>query len=165
MRFMQSLVMVSLAVSGAALAAPRLAVEKSIDLPAPPAEVWKTIGDFGSLGWHPAVAGTEITAGRNNVAGAQRTITLKDGAKIVETLKARKANSLTYAIDSSPLPVSGYVSTLSVAKKGKGSHVVWKSRFERDPKAAGVDDAKAQEIIGGIYAGGFEALAKQFGAH
>lgn len=107
MRFMRSLVMVSLAVSGAVLAAPKLAVEKSMDLPVSPAEVWKAVGDFGSLNRHPAVAGTEIAAGRNNVAGAQRTITLKDGSKSVETLKARKANSLTDAIDSSPLPVTG----------------------------------------------------------
>jgi hypothetical protein len=137
MRFMRSVVMVSLAVSGAALAAPRLAVEKSMDLPVPPAEVWRAVGDFGSLNRHAAVAGTEIAAGRNNVAGAQRAITLKDGSKSVETLKARKANSLTDAIDSSPLPVTGYVSALSVAKKGKGSHLVWKGHLRARPESRG----------------------------
>ncbi|HEY6896253.1 MAG TPA: SRPBCC family protein [Rhodocyclaceae bacterium] len=138
-------------------------VSESVLLDATPDAVWKLAGDFDGLNrWHPAVTGVEISKGKNNVPGAVRDLTLKDGAKIVETLLSHnaKGHSMKYRIDQSPLPVTGYVSTLSVKAEGKGSRVTWSSAFTV-PEAAkkeGVTDAKAQEIIAGIYTAGFDAL-------
>ena len=159
-----SFVLTALLTSASLVHAATLKVEETMELFVPPAKVWATIGNFGSLAWHPVVAGTEITRGRNNATGAVRTITTKDGAKIVEALEARNngRRSLRYRIVESPLPVTGYVSTLSVAPHGKGSRVTWMSNFERNQKAEGVDDAKAKEIIAGIYKAGFDGLRGQF---
>lgn len=140
------------------LAGQPLRVRETTDLPAPPAEVWRVAGDFGGLAtWHPAVASVEISKGKDNAPGAVRVITTKDGAKLVETLKTwdGRRHQLTYAIDESPLPVSHYVSTFSVAARGKGSRVVWSSHFER--AGDGTDEA-ARQVVSGIYKAGFEGL-------
>lgn len=142
------------------LAGQKLTVDESITLSAKPAEVWKVVGNYGKLeGWHPVVAKTEITQGTNNKVGAVRAIETKDGAKIVEELLAYDARkmSMRYKFIESPLPVSEYKSTLSVVPSGGGSKVIWKGSF----KAKGVDDAKAREIVTGIYKAGFEGLGKQ----
>jgi mxaD protein len=141
-------------------AAPRLQVEESIAVAARPAEVWKLVGDFrGVDDWHPAVATSNLVKGTNNTQGAVRSITTKDGATIVEELLAfnGKEYSMRYRIVESPLPVNNYVATLSVRAEGKGSRLVWKSRFERNA-APGVDDTKVREIIAGIYRAGFDGL-------
>ncbi len=138
-----------------------LKVEESAIVDAPPAAVWKLVGDFAGLpAWHPAVAATTITQGKNNVPGAVRDIATKDGATIIEKLVAYQPahRAMTYRIVESPLPVSGYRSTLAVLPAGQGSKIVWKSSFRRNPAAAGVDDAKAREIVTGIYRAGFEGL-------
>lgn len=143
--------------TAAAWAAPTLKVEESTSVAAPPAAVWKVVGDYAGLqDWHPAVASTEITKGKDNVRGAVRVLTTKDGAKIVEELLAYdgKGRSMRYRIKESPLPVKDYVATLAVKPEGKGSRIVWKSEFNR---AGEVDDAKARDIIAGIYRAGFDS--------
>lgn len=154
---------VLLAAASFALAAPQLAVEESVELAAPPAAVWRLTGDFSGLpAWHPAVATTQISKGKDNTPGAVRVITTKDGAKIVETLRAwnGKGRSLTYAIDESPLPVAGYVSTFKVLPHGKGSRVVWSSNFERAGQGT---DEEARQVIAGIYKAGFEGMQAKLG--
>lgn len=159
----------ALAVSAPVLAArPELKVKEQIDIAAPPAKVWEAIRSFDNLGWHPAVASTALDKGSNNKKGAVRTVTIKDGAKIIEELVSHRdsTRSLTYRIVESPLPVSDYVSKLSVkaGKGGKGgSHVEWSSTFRRkDEKPAdGADDAGAKKAISGIYTSGLDALKKQ----
>lgn len=129
----------------------------------PPAAVWKVVGGYGALQeWHPAVAAAEISKGKDNARGAVRTITTKDGAKIVEELLAYddKGRSMRYRIVESPLPVKDYVSTLAVKAEGKGSRIVWKSEFQR---AGEVDDAKAKEIVAGIYRAGFDGARAKLG--
>lgn len=149
--------------AASAFAGQTLSVEETVTLPAKPAEIWKLVGNYGQLeAWHPVVAKTEITKGSNNKIGAVRSIGTKDGAKIVEELlnyDGRKM-SMRYKFIESPLPVSDYQSTLSVVAAGQGSKVVWKGSF----KANGVEDAKAREIVTGIYKAGFENLSKQFGS-
>lgn len=138
-------------------ATPALAadVTKTATIAAPPAKVWKTIGTFCGIGdWHPAVEKCVLSEkGGKHV----RTLSLKGGGTIVEEELARdeKAMSYTYTILESPLPVSDYKSTLSVAADGSGSKLTWTGSF----KAKGVPDAKAEEIIGGIYEGGFKGLS------
>lgn len=137
--------------------APGLALEaaKSIDVAAPPAKVWATIGDFCGIGqWHPAIATcTPSLEGGKPL----RTLGLKGGGTLVEAQTARddKALSYTYAIVSGPLPVSDYTSTLSVAPKGTGATVSWRGSF----KAKGQPDAVAVDAISGIYESGLKAIA------
>lgn len=145
-------------------------VSESILLNASPAAVWQLSGDFDGLAaWHPAVAKVELSKGKNNVVGAVREITTKDGAKIVETLLSHnaKGHSMKYRIDQSPLPVEGYVSVFKVKAEGKGSRITWSSSF-KVPAAAkkdGITDAKAQEIVAGIYTAGFDGLKAKLAAH
>lgn len=148
-----------------AFAAPPQHVEESLSLAASPARVWAVVGSFSGLpGWHPAVATTTITAGKDNRRGAVRSIETRDGAVLVEELLARDAGkrTLRYRIIDSPLPVRGYVSTLSVEPAGQGSRVVWKSDFTAVTSDT-VDAAKAREIVAGIYTAGFEGLRKTLG--
>lgn len=146
-----------------AAAAPALKVEESVTLAAPPAVVWKVIGDYAGLHqWHPVVASSEITKGKDNVRGAVRTLTTKDGAKIVEELLAYdgKGHSMRYRFLASPMPITDYVSTLAVKPDGKGSRIVWKGEFNR---TGDIDDAKAKEIFVGIYRAGFEGVRAKLG--
>lgn len=137
--------------------APGFAIDlkKTIDIDAPPAKVWSTIGDFCGIGsWHPAVAKCEpSTQGKTML----RTLSLKGGGTIVESQTARDdtAMSYTYAIVESPLPVSDYSSTLAVAPKGSGSTVTWTGSF----KAKGAPDTVAADAITGIYESGLKAIA------
>lgn len=147
----------------AAVAAPALKVEETTTVAAPPAAVWKVIGDYAALHvWHPAIASTEISKGKDNTIGAVRTLTTKDGAKIVEELLAYdgKGHSMRYRFLEAPLPVKDYVSTLAVKPAGKGSRIVWVGQFNR---AGDIDDAKAKEIFVGIYRAGLDGIRAQLG--
>ena len=152
------------AVGGAHAA--ELAVQETASVAASPDNVWAVLGKFSGLpAWHPAVAATDIVKGVDNQRGAVRSITTKDGARIVEELLAYDASkhNMTYRISASPLPVTDYISTLAVAPSGKGSKITWKSRFRRDPAAKDVDDAKAKEIVAGMYKSGFDGLRTALG--
>jgi mxaD protein len=95
-----------------------------------------------------------------------RNIKTKDGAVFTEKLLARDARTLRlrYQILQSPLPVSDYVSEIQVLPEGRGSRVIWKSDFDA-MRSAEMDDAKAREIVAGIYTSGFEGLRAQLGSH
>lgn len=143
--------------AGGALAAGTLSVTEKVDLTAPPGKVWDAIKDFkGWQTWHPAIAGTDITKGGGNDKGSVRVLTTKDGARITEELMAYdgKKYSYKYKITDSPLPVSGYVSTIEVKPAKNGSTVVWTSKF----KAKGAPDADAKKTIAGIYRAGLDNL-------
>ncbi len=143
-------------------ARPELHVTESITLDASPAQVWQIIGQFNDLSWHPVVANTTITHGQPQTQGAIRQIETKDGAKLDEELLSldTRQHRMRYRILNSPLPVANYVSTLSVHAAGKGSRVVWASRFQRKDEhpAPGGDDASAKKTVSGIYSAGFTAL-------
>ena len=51
---------------------------------------------------------------------------------------------------------------LLVAEMGKGSRVVWKSRFNaiNSPE---MDDAKVKALVAGIYRAGFDGLKEKLG--
>ena len=171
MNHKSALLLASLALAAAtpALAArPELKVTEHIEISAPPAKVWEAVRNFDNLGWHPAVGSTTLDKGTNNQKGALRTVTTKDGAKLVEELLAHQdtARSLKYRIVESPLPVSNYVSTLAVKAAKGGSRVEWSSTFRRkdEKPAEGADDAAARQAVTGIYTSGLDALKKQLEA-
>ena len=130
------------------------ALESKFSAPSslPPDALWKKVGDFCGIGsWHPAAEKCELSAD-----GKQRTISLKGGGTIVESLVRwdDAHRSYTYAIVSSPLPVTHYRSTIRVVSDAKGSLLRWTGRY----KAKGVPGAEAKKVIDGIYEAGTKAL-------
>lgn len=159
----------TLAWAGTAFAErPLLNVEEKIQVAASPAKVWAVVGHFGDLNWHPVIASTEITKGKDGRKGAERTLTAKDGAKFVEELLMRsdREQSIKYRFVSAPLPVSDYVATLKVRKAKGGSTIVWSSQFRRkdEKPAGGADDTGVRKIVSGIYTSGLDSLKKQLEA-
>ncbi|MCC0805725.1 MULTISPECIES: SRPBCC family protein [unclassified Methylobacterium] len=153
---MRKILTATLAVASlSATSALALDVTKTTTVAASPAAVWKTIGEFCGIGdWHPAVEKCVLSEKDGKKV---RTLSLKGGGTIVEQEVARddKKMDYTYAILESPLPVEGYKSTLSVAHDGKGSKLTWTGNF----KAKGAPDAKAEEVVGGIYDGGLKGIS------
>ena len=118
------------------------------------AAAWAVVGDFcGIANWHPAVAKCEISS---KDGATFRTLTLKDGAKLLEKQTAFDTAKMTYSytIEEGPLPVANYKSTLKVAAKDKGATIDWSGTFD----AKGAADADAVKAITGIYDGGVDAL-------
>lgn len=145
------LLVLALAVSAAGPAA-AASLDKSVEVDAPAADVWRRIGPFCAIqDWHPAF-------GRCAETGGVRTLTTKDGkATFVEKETARDDRAMTYsyAIETSPLPVTGYVSTLEVTPKGKDkSTVEWLATYTPDQGK----DADAATAIGKIYQSGLDAI-------
>jgi Polyketide cyclase / dehydrase and lipid transport len=149
-------------------AAPVLKVSKQVTIDASTDKVWEAVKNFDGLNtWHPAVAKDEIVTGKNNVPGAERMLTLKDGGTIKEKLLGfdAKGHSFKYAIIEGVLPVSSYTSTLQVKAAGKGkSTVTWSGSFKRKNTgpnpAANENDETATNTIGGVYQSGLDNLKK-----
>jgi hypothetical protein len=123
--------------------------------------VWQTIRDFNGLTkFIPAIVQSSM---EGSGVGAVRTLTLKDGAQIIEKLESIEENvsyTLNYSIVSSPLPLKNYLATMQVQDIGNNRcKVAWFSRFE----PVGTTEKEAQEIIRGIYSVGFDGLKKLFG--
>lgn len=134
-----------------------LEVEKEITVNASPETTWKMIGDFNHLDvWHPVVVASELTQDSKDTI---RVLTLGNGAAITEKLLSQNENSYSYEITESPLPVSGYVSEISVSATQDGKSVVrWTSSFD----AKGVEDQEAVNTISGVYDAGLTSLQKHF---
>ncbi len=148
----------SAAAFAALVATPALALEVSqtFDVAAPPAKVWATIGDFCGIGvWHPAIE--KCTLSMKDGAAPLRNLALTGGGDIVEeqTFRDDARHAYGYKILEGPLPVADYVAKIEVAPSAIGSKVTWSSSF----KAKGAEDAKAQEIIVGIFRAGLQGIA------
>jgi len=133
---------------------PAFAIESSVTMTSSmsPEVLWKKIGDFcGIANWHPAIEKCVLSAD-----GKQRTLSVKGGGTIVETLEnLDDANhAYTYTIISGPLPVANYHSTISVSADPKGSSVKWVGKYD----AKGVSNADAKKVMDGIYEAGEKAL-------
>ena len=145
-----------------------LSAHEEVTINAPATKVWSTVSNFNDLGaWHPAVKTTEIVSGTNNKVGAERLLTLQDGGTIKEKLLAYSAKKhiFKYSIIEGVLPVSSYVSTVSVKAQGKDKTlVVWTGTFKRKDTAAtpaaGQDDEAAVKTMTSVYRGGLDNLKK-----
>lgn len=120
-------------------------------------KVWALIGEYGHLNnWHPAVVKLELSGDGGN--GLYRSLTLPDGAILKEKLLSYSLEdmSYSYSIVEGPLPVQNYVSKITVRPGDtEGQSVIeWSSTFE----PAGVDEAEAKKIVGGIYTAGFDGI-------
>jgi mxaD protein len=130
-------------------------VRESITIPASADDVWQTVRDFGSIDdYVPPIASATLSG---SGVGAERTLTLADGAQVIERLDELNddARTLRYSIVESPLPVENYASTLSVTSNGDAAcAVTWASEFD-------VVDAPDDEIastFAELYAAGLAGL-------
>lgn len=130
-----------------------ISVSRTVE--ASPEAVWDLIGGFNTLpDWLPFVPSSVPEQG-----GRVRRLTSADGGTIVEMLTAFDAQrrSYSYTILQAPFPVSAYESTLQVHEipgRPDAAEVQWSGRFTPD----GVSDAEVEDLFGGIYRGGLEAL-------
>lgn len=134
-------------------------------IPAPLAEVWPHIRDFGGIHrWHPAIEHGELTRGCSEVeVGAQRRLTLGDGGVVVEQLVALddRFHTLTYEILESPFPVRRYISTVRLAPVTSLGHTFGEWWVDFDADAA--DEGNLVDLFAnGVFAGGLEALRAKF---
>lgn len=145
----------------------RQKVTETITINAPAAKVWAAMGDFAALkDWHPAVE--KSPADKGNEVGSVRTIALKGGGELVETLQRYDASQMTYtyrAKDGGALPVTNYTSTITVTAQGDKSQVEWRGAFYRgfpnnDPPPDQNDEA-AVKAVTGVYQSGLAALKKK----
>ena len=144
----------------------RQKVVEKIVIDAPPEAVWAQIKDFDALAkWHPAVEASP--ADKANSEGSVRSIKLKGGGGLVETLEKYNAEgkSYTYRIkDGGALPVSNYSATIGVSGDGAKSTVEWRGAFYRayqnnNPPPDQNDEA-AVKAVTGVYQSGLANLKK-----
>lgn len=145
----------------------RQKVVESVLIDAPPARVWALIRDFSALkDWHPAIA--ESPADQGNTPGSVRTLKLRNGATLAETLDAWDDAKMRYTYrvkDGLPaLPVSNYASTISVSDQDGRALVEWRGGFYRghpnnDPPPE-LNDEAAVAAVTGVYRSGLEQLKK-----
>ena len=151
---MGTMLLAATIVASGTVAAEAASIKKMVEVKAPAAKVWAMIGPFCSIqAWHPAI-------GKCTETGGVRTLVTKDGKGTFEekqTADDAKSMMYSYAILKSPLPITGYKSTIKVTPKGADTSVVeWSSTFK--PDAGKEKDAEA--AIGGIYQSGLDNIQK-----
>lgn len=134
-------------------------LSRSVDVSGTVSAVWSMIGPFCAIkDWLPPVGTCTETA----AVPSERTLVTKDGkATFVETQTARSdaEHSYSYIFKSSPLPVTGYASTIRVIAKSDGvSTVTWSSTYVPDPGK----EQDAQEALTGIYEAGLATIKAKF---
>ncbi len=146
----------------------RQKIVETVDIGVPCAKVWAKIGNFQDMSWLPAVAKTEGQGG--NEKGAKRTLTLKNGGVVEESLEKHDDQAMMYFyridhVDVKVLPVTNYSSWLSL-KPGEGDKctVEWKGAFYRgypnnDPPP-NLNDDTAIAAVTGLYRSTLDALKK-----
>ncbi len=130
-------------------------LSRSVDVKGAPSAVWSMIGPFCAIAdWHPAI-GSCTTDGK---ARPTRTLVTKDGmATFVELQTARSdaKHRYSYTFESSPVPVTGYTSTIQVVGKSRGvSTVTWSSAYSPNPGK----EKDARETLSGIYESGLAEI-------
>ena len=122
-------------------------VSVKVSMPVAADQVWQTLKDFGAMNtWAPGIASLSL---QGTGVGAIRTMTFKDGSKVVERLESLNdaSRSLTYTILESTLPVEGYIASLTVRDLGPaGSEVEWFSTF--GAKGAPEEDVSRMLTLG-----------------
>jgi hypothetical protein len=122
-------------------------VSVKVSMPVAADKVWQTLRDFGGIDkWAPGIADLSLQGAG---VGAVRTMTFKDGSRVVERLESLNddSRSLSYTILESTLPVEGFVASLTVREMGaSGCEVEWFSTF--GAKGAAEDDVSRMLALG-----------------
>ena len=140
-------------VSTTAAVAADFSITSSVTVAADSETVWQAIGDFCDVDdWHPGIVSCELEA---RDGAAHRQLTLGDGAPVLERLMSSTlGEAYTYKIIEAPLPITDYVSTLSVTP-GNPTTVTWAGTFKSDV-------AEMEGAIQGLYDGGLGAVSARF---
>lgn len=144
----------------------RQKVSEKVTIEAPADAVWARIKNFNALkDWHPAVA--DSAADKGNAEGSVRTVKLKAGGTLVETLEGYDDAKMKYnyrAKDGGALPVTNYTSVLSVVADGGKSVVEWRGAFYRgfpnNNPPPELNDEAALKAVTDVYRGGLAHLKK-----
>jgi hypothetical protein len=122
-------------------------VSVKVSMPVAADKVWQTLRDFGGIDkWAPGIADLSLQGAG---VGAVRTMTFKDGSRVVERLESLNddSRSLSYTILESTLPVEGFVASLTVREMGaSGCEVEWFSTF--GAKGAAEEDVSRMLALG-----------------
>jgi len=141
-------------------------VRESTIVDAPVEEVWRVLRDFnGHDRWHPAIAQSEIEGGAPvDAVGAVRAFRLAGGGFLREQLIALsdEERTLTYCLLEAPLPLMGYVATITLKTVTDGDRTFWDWRSTFAPPAARRDELV--RLVGEeIYKAGFAAIRRLVG--
>jgi NADPH:quinone reductase-like Zn-dependent oxidoreductase len=138
-----------------------VSVVRSTVINAPVEAVWQVVRDFNDHDkWHPVVVDSVIEDGKAaDQVGCVRRFHLQDGSELREQLLklCDRTRSFTYCILSSPIPLIGYVATLTLKPVTDGSCTFWdwRSTFRTPPGR----EAELAELVGrNVYEGGFQAV-------
>jgi Polyketide cyclase / dehydrase and lipid transport/Domain of unknown function (DUF4331) len=132
-------------------------VSQTVELLAPPREVWTLIGPFGGT-WHPLIAEIQLTG---TGIGQLRTIQTVDGKRIIERLEEMDDAQRFYRYANvSGIPASNYVGRLSVRPSSSGSSVEWRVQFLADDQPTFI----VKLIVSTLLKTGLESLKPRFGA-
>lgn len=148
-----SLTTALLLVLASSVSAEDYTITSSVSVAADSSAVWQAVGDFCDVDdWHPGIVSCVLEARDGAV---HRQLTLGDGALVLEQLVSSVAGeSYTYNIMEAPLPITDYVSTVSVSV-GNPTTVTWAGNFKSD-----VPDMEG--AIQGLYDGGLSAISARF---
>lgn len=125
-------------------------ISKSAGYRVPCDEMWKRIGDFRRMEWHPSVRRVE-----SSEDGTTRRLTTAEGAVLAESLIDSGSRHYTYRLEDGSVPVDDAVSTLRVRAKNRGACVVeWEVQYT----ATGPADDEAHSFISRIFQTGLNAL-------
>ncbi|MCY3830904.1 MAG: SRPBCC family protein [Rhodospirillaceae bacterium] len=122
-------------------------------------DVWAIVREFGRLDdWLPPVV---VCRTDRDGIGALRTLTLGDGAVVVERLEALDdaARTLTYSMtDAGPMPLVDYVSTIAVRANVDGTATMkWSGSFG----VSGADEGEVVASIEGLYQTGLDSVGEK----
>lgn len=114
----------------------RQKITETIEIDAPPAEVWARIGDFADMSWHPRIASVDAPAG--NTEGELRTLEFVGGGTMEEELSRYQPDRMRYStfighVNVDLLPATNYSSTITVKPLDDGARslVEWRGAFYR----------------------------------
>lgn len=138
-------------------------VEAKGTIPAPVAEVWAVVGEFGKIAeWLPPLSDSGLLHGATgNKVGDLRQCTIDGGPTLTESQTARSDtdHSYSYEITDGPLPLKNYRSTISLSAAGDQTLLQWSSTFDPDP---GEED-NLTGMIEGVYQAGIDHVKQRFG--
>ncbi len=110
--------------------------------------------------WHPIVAESHVEGERAaDEIGAVRNFRLRNGAQLREQLLALddRAHRFTYCILDSPIPLIGYVATVTLKRVTDGDRTFWewRSQFSTPP---GLEGQLARMVGEEVYDAGIAAV-------
>jgi NADPH2:quinone reductase len=136
-------------------------VVRSTIVEAPIEAVWAVLRDFnGHDRWHPIVAESHVEGERApDEIGAVRNFRLRNGAQLREQLLELddRAHRFTYCILDSPIPLIGYVATVTLKRVTDGNRTFWdwRSQFAAPP---GLEGQLARMVGEEVYDSGIAAI-------